>query len=415
MVSNQTEFNEKYSKEIKEIKLKNKDFSGSLVVENYSELEKLYLRRTGKVDRIVLQNLNKLLECTIWECGTEKLVIENCPQIRKLNVRSNLLTNLEFLKSLENLEELEIDHNTEIDSGLEYLPVNFKSFTCENTKLSNILKSYKGNWESYKKDLQELIELANQKPQQLLKNFQILKEENRKLKENQPVTIDFEKKYQKLKGTLHFLTKEEELKSKEIDLLVTDDILENVKDLKEDLLKTQKIKKELGKQLVSFKQFYFTKKQKIEQKEKELEELKKQVITKNETIEEDLEEALENQAELVKNNYSESWKKQLERSKKRLLKQVTEEKVNLFCQLQSEITQLKLEIQKNFNQINQTFHIENLDNLTINQQIKNIQGFNIEGSNHTITNPSVHDNTLETVAYEEETETAIELPPKQLE
>ena len=44
------------------------------------------------------------------------------------------------------------------------------------------------------------------------------------------------KKYQKLKGTLNFLIKEEELKSKEIDKLITDNILEGIKDLKEDLL-----------------------------------------------------------------------------------------------------------------------------------------------------------------------------------
>ncbi|CAG8676761.1 2358_t:CDS:10, partial [Ambispora leptoticha] len=37
------------------------------------------------------------------------LVIEDCPKIKKLNVRKNLLTSLEFLANLENLEELEID------------------------------------------------------------------------------------------------------------------------------------------------------------------------------------------------------------------------------------------------------------------------------------------------------------------
>jgi len=49
-------------------------------------------------------------------------VIENCPQIKKLNIRQNNLTNLEFIKDLERLEELEIDGNPKIISGLEYLP-----------------------------------------------------------------------------------------------------------------------------------------------------------------------------------------------------------------------------------------------------------------------------------------------------
>jgi hypothetical protein len=66
--------------------------------------------------------------------------------------------------------------------------------------------------------------------------------------------------------------------------------------------------------------------------------------------------------------------------------------------------------------VNQTFHIENQ---TINHHTKNIQGFDIEGSNNTFTSPSVQGNTTETIAYEEETElqTAVEAPPpsKQLE
>jgi len=35
------------------------------------------------------------------------LVIENCPQVEKLDVRNNSLTNLKFLANLEKLERLE--------------------------------------------------------------------------------------------------------------------------------------------------------------------------------------------------------------------------------------------------------------------------------------------------------------------
>lgn len=73
------------------------------------------------------------------------MTIENCSQIKKLNARSNLLTNLNFLKSLENLEELELDNNTSIDSGLEYLPNSLERFSYENTKLTIILKPYRGD------------------------------------------------------------------------------------------------------------------------------------------------------------------------------------------------------------------------------------------------------------------------------
>jgi len=73
------------------------------------------------------------------------LVIENCPQIKKLNIRSNLLTNLNFLQSLPNLENLEIDGNTELASGLEHLPKSLKTFSFENTKLTEVLKFCQGN------------------------------------------------------------------------------------------------------------------------------------------------------------------------------------------------------------------------------------------------------------------------------
>nr|CAG8443473.1 13420_t:CDS:2 [Entrophospora candida] len=79
--------------ERKEIEFEDKKFEGQLVIEDYPELELLYLQNIKNVDKI-----------------------------EKLKVRKNLLTNLEFIKDLENLETLEIDGNPKIVSGLEYLP-----------------------------------------------------------------------------------------------------------------------------------------------------------------------------------------------------------------------------------------------------------------------------------------------------
>ncbi|CAG8855766.1 24622_t:CDS:2, partial [Gigaspora margarita] len=126
---------EKIIEYTKEIKLKNKDFSGQLVIADYPNLAKLYLRDDGNMDKIILKNLEQLQDL-------QDLVIENCPQIKKLNVKTNLLTNLEFLKSLESLEELELDNNTNINSGLEYLPAGLEKFSCNNTKLVEVLKPY---------------------------------------------------------------------------------------------------------------------------------------------------------------------------------------------------------------------------------------------------------------------------------
>jgi hypothetical protein len=84
-------------------------------------------------------------------------MVENCPQIKKLDVRNNLLTNLEFLANLENLEKLEIDNNTEVNSGLEYLPKSLKEFSYEDTKLTELLNPYQGDWKTCRSDAKELI------------------------------------------------------------------------------------------------------------------------------------------------------------------------------------------------------------------------------------------------------------------
>jgi hypothetical protein len=146
MVNNQEWFNERYSEEIEEIEIEYEDFEGQLVVENYSKLEKLYLL-DGIIDKVALKDLPQLQECTIRDCKMQDLVIENCPQLRKLNVRSNCLTNLGFLENLENLKELEID---------------------DNAKLIEILDPYKGNWKACRENIQELIKLVRESPYKLV-------------------------------------------------------------------------------------------------------------------------------------------------------------------------------------------------------------------------------------------------------
>src|SRR5438874_287472 len=106
MTNNQEWFNNECPKDIKKIKLQYEDFEGDFVVEDYSDLEKLYLLDLKSINKLTLKNLTNLQDCTIRECDLKDLVIEDCPQIKKLNVRSNLLTSLKFLSSLTNLEEI---------------------------------------------------------------------------------------------------------------------------------------------------------------------------------------------------------------------------------------------------------------------------------------------------------------------
>ena len=138
MVNNQIEFNNAYSKETKKIEIRrNRNFQGDLLIENYLELETLNLRDIRSIDKVVLKNLPRLQECTIWDCGLKDLVIENCPQIEILNVRRNLLTSLEFLKGLDNvakLEKLEVEGNPEISKILEPHQGNWRDWVLDEVR-----------------------------------------------------------------------------------------------------------------------------------------------------------------------------------------------------------------------------------------------------------------------------------------
>ena len=119
MISNQKEFNNEHNKEVEEIEITDEyDFEGQLVIENYPNLKTLYLRDVENIEKITLKNLTQLQECTIRDCETKDLIIENCSQIKKLNVENNLLTNLGFIKDLKNLEELKINGNNKTNQNL---------------------------------------------------------------------------------------------------------------------------------------------------------------------------------------------------------------------------------------------------------------------------------------------------------
>lgn len=66
MIKAQEWLDKEFSKGVKEIELEDKkEFEGQLVVEDYSELENLYLQNVKSINKIVLKNLPQLQECTI--------------------------------------------------------------------------------------------------------------------------------------------------------------------------------------------------------------------------------------------------------------------------------------------------------------------------------------------------------------
>lgn len=395
MVNNQNEFNNQYSKELKKIEIKrNRNFQGQLVIENYPELESLNLRDIRGIDKVILKNLTQLQECTIWDCSIKELIIDNCPQIKKLIVRSNLLTSLEFVKDLKNLEELDLYGNVGINSGLEHLSSSLKVLSYENTKLVEILKPYKGNWNSWK-TVQKLTELAQQAPQELAKSFWDLEEEIKILKQKQPITLnnplELEQKYQKLKSTINFLLKEETTKTQKINVLqsqpiITEELISKLKKQKDNLSEFQKSNQELQEKL----SFYETVRDKIHQKEQEIIKLKQTIISINHLEEDDLEDILEAQIEFLQTNNS----KRLERTKKKLVKIISEEEISNLCQLQEVIIKLQNNINQREQQINQI-----INNITVQQGHAFVGSTTIrDNANLSISNTQV--------------ETKIEIPPK---
>ena len=65
MVNNQESFDKKYPKKRKEIEFEDKKFLGQLVIEDYAELELLYLQNIKNIDKVILRNLTELQNCTV--------------------------------------------------------------------------------------------------------------------------------------------------------------------------------------------------------------------------------------------------------------------------------------------------------------------------------------------------------------
>jgi hypothetical protein len=252
MVNNQKQFNEKYNdKEVKELEItRNRNFQGELIIENYSELEKLNLREVKSIEKIILKDLPNLKDCAIWKCNAKELIIENCLQIKNLNIRRNLLTNLEFIKDLENLETLEIDGND---------------------KLSEILEPYEDDWKVYQKDLQESNKDIN--TLKLLENIQALK------KENEFLSIKYDELKKFLKGILiSFSEEKKEELSVELNKKInrknsltapgmTKELMLNTKKVVKSL---KEIKKELENELAGSKGELRSKREEIEWMRKEI-------------------------------------------------------------------------------------------------------------------------------------------------
>jgi Leucine-rich repeat (LRR) protein len=143
---------EKYSnkeerKNIKVLNISGKNLERKLNLENFTNLEKLNCSENLVTELDLIScNEENLIEINIDSNNFSKQDLSIFSHFTKLErlylgtvkpdrVRQNLYNrftgSLEYLKNLTKLKELGIS-NTDIDSGLEYLPKNLKKIYCVN-------------------------------------------------------------------------------------------------------------------------------------------------------------------------------------------------------------------------------------------------------------------------------------------
>jgi len=181
------------TKEIKRLDLSNQNLEGDLIIQDFLNLESIKCGSNQDLTSLKLINLPELNYLHTNGCQITNLTINSCPEISELNIANNLLTSTDFITNLEhpeklthlsihsnnfakqdlsflskftNLEKLFVDNhsqeklnnqvynrftgslqplhnltnlkwiniaNTDLDSGLEYLPTNLRKICLINS------------------------------------------------------------------------------------------------------------------------------------------------------------------------------------------------------------------------------------------------------------------------------------------
>jgi hypothetical protein len=83
-----------------------RDIEGSLKLENFPNLEWLYIRGNKKLDSLEVSNCSELKEIYCRDNGLTELTLTNLPQLEELYCDDNNLVNTDFLNDLKNPENL---------------------------------------------------------------------------------------------------------------------------------------------------------------------------------------------------------------------------------------------------------------------------------------------------------------------
>src|SRR5688572_27035730 len=102
MVNAQEYINKNYpnKQNIKELELNNKNLEGSLIIQDFPNLEKINCRNNKSITNIELIDLPKLDYFHGNNCQLTGIKIDNCPNVTFFNVANNYLTDLNFLNGL---------------------------------------------------------------------------------------------------------------------------------------------------------------------------------------------------------------------------------------------------------------------------------------------------------------------------
>ncbi|CAG8483154.1 11579_t:CDS:1 [Funneliformis mosseae] len=289
---------------------------------NYNRIHKIDLPRNDKG----LEYLNLLdnnftdqdLRCFSRFVNLKDLHIGNTgtETDREENIYNRFHGSLEPLKTLINLESLSIN-NTDINSGLEYLPSSVEILRCsaKERKVKKIcedlsifamddndvfagrynLKAWKKNWILSTKLEKEKDDFHYQ-----------LEELNKKLSENEYLNTQ-QTKLEKKRGEV--LVKQEELKSKKIQLEQDiENLQQKVKDLNTKVEQTEIIyqqkKRELDEKLKSLNSFTAEKLMEKERLHKEANDLKEDLAIKRK-VKEKLDKKLQKNTEELENKKKE--------------------------------------------------------------------------------------------------------------
>ncbi|CAG8821257.1 1132_t:CDS:2, partial [Gigaspora margarita] len=281
------------------------NFQGQLVVEDYSKVEKLNLR------------------------DIRNLVVEDCPQLKKLVVCKNLLTNFEFLKDLENLEELKFDDLQELSKAIKENP--------------QVLSELRGE-----------LNFSQQKYNNLKKSLTYFSEEVQKQV--------LEKEINELGSKLDVLKVTSTTNTKEIILMTKTNIekLKKFKEEKEDELAKYEAKiQELKKKLEEQENIDITKRtEQLETKIAENQEELENIISKyelNKMMKLILESLLNLQKKITTLEVNNQHNQSLESKKKELMDCLKEsnlefsQELDKICQIKAKITRLEIQLQATSN------------------------------------------------------------------